>query len=216
MGSLRRVQTETRLLPGVPFGLLGPDTWARFFRGPQEECPLLQIWLLLKNQYQNETLVSGNMNQNLRNPSWLILSHTHILPFLLLVVAVLLFLCLLSFFPEGGGGSCRHVLLRELLCHGTSHAEHRTPAKAPRSRGTLPILSRDPGLSRKPPKTLGKLKRTMAEHNNGESTPRRGSFYLKASLSYIAQELKWTDFSTSRFQVVFRLRQAALSTLAQR
>ena len=31
-----------------------------------------------KNQYQNGTLVSGNMDQNLRNPSCLILSHTHL------------------------------------------------------------------------------------------------------------------------------------------
>ena len=31
-----------------------------------------------KNRYQNETLVSGNMDQNLRNPSCLILSHTQI------------------------------------------------------------------------------------------------------------------------------------------
>ena len=31
-----------------------------------------------KNWYQNGTLVSGNMDQNLRNPSCLILSHTHI------------------------------------------------------------------------------------------------------------------------------------------
>ena len=30
-----------------------------------------------KTRYQNGTLVSGNMDQNLRNPSWLILSHTH-------------------------------------------------------------------------------------------------------------------------------------------
>ena len=30
-----------------------------------------------KNRYQNGTLVSGNMDQNLRSPSCLILSHTH-------------------------------------------------------------------------------------------------------------------------------------------
>ena len=29
-----------------------------------------------KNRYQNGTLVSGNMDQNPRNPSWSILSHT--------------------------------------------------------------------------------------------------------------------------------------------
>ena len=33
-----------------------------------------------KNRYQNGTLVSGNMDQNLRNPSCSILSHTHIAP----------------------------------------------------------------------------------------------------------------------------------------
>ena len=31
-----------------------------------------------KNRYQNETLVSGNMDQNLRNPSSFLLSHCHI------------------------------------------------------------------------------------------------------------------------------------------
>ena len=31
-----------------------------------------------KNRYQNGTLVSGNMDQNLRNPSCFILSHTHV------------------------------------------------------------------------------------------------------------------------------------------
>ena len=31
-----------------------------------------------RNRYQNGTLVSGNMNQNLRNPSCLILSHTNV------------------------------------------------------------------------------------------------------------------------------------------
>ena len=30
-----------------------------------------------KKRYQNGTLVSGNMDQHLRNPSCLILSHTH-------------------------------------------------------------------------------------------------------------------------------------------
>ena len=35
-----------------------------------------------KNRYQNGTLVSGNMNQNLRDPSFFILSHTHMDPFL--------------------------------------------------------------------------------------------------------------------------------------
>ena len=37
------------------------------------------IWLWLKKRYQTGTLVSGNMDQNLRNPSCLILSHTHIM-----------------------------------------------------------------------------------------------------------------------------------------
>ena len=32
------------------------------------------------NRYQNGTLVSGNMDQNLRNPSWSILSHAHMEP----------------------------------------------------------------------------------------------------------------------------------------
>ena len=32
-----------------------------------------------KNRYQNGTLVSRNMDQNLRNPSCLILSHTHVI-----------------------------------------------------------------------------------------------------------------------------------------
>ena len=32
---------------------------------------------LSKTEFQNGTLVSGNMDQNLRNPSCLILSHTH-------------------------------------------------------------------------------------------------------------------------------------------
>ena len=37
-------------------------------------------WLRLKKPpYQNRTLVSGNMDQNLRNPSCLILSYTHML-----------------------------------------------------------------------------------------------------------------------------------------
>ena len=31
-----------------------------------------------KKRYQHGTLVSGNMDQNLRNPSCLILSHTHL------------------------------------------------------------------------------------------------------------------------------------------
>ena len=35
-----------------------------------------------KNRYQNGTLARGNMDQNLRNPPCLILSHTHILPHL--------------------------------------------------------------------------------------------------------------------------------------
>ena len=34
-----------------------------------------------KNRYQNGTLVSGNMDQNLRNSSCLIMSHTHIYHF---------------------------------------------------------------------------------------------------------------------------------------
>ena len=37
------------------------------------------IWLWLKNPVPKwVALVSGNMDQNLRNPFWLILSHTHI------------------------------------------------------------------------------------------------------------------------------------------
>ena len=36
------------------------------------------IWLWLKNRCQNGTLVSGNVDQNLRNPSCLILSHSHL------------------------------------------------------------------------------------------------------------------------------------------
>ena len=36
------------------------------------------IWLWVNNRYQNGTLVSGNMDQNLRNPSWLIVSHAHL------------------------------------------------------------------------------------------------------------------------------------------
>ena len=31
-----------------------------------------------KNRYRNGTLVSGNMDQSLSNPSWFILSHTHV------------------------------------------------------------------------------------------------------------------------------------------
>ena len=36
------------------------------------------IWLLKKPEFQNGTLLSGNMDQNLRTPSCLILSHTHL------------------------------------------------------------------------------------------------------------------------------------------
>ena len=50
----------------VPSGFLVPE------KGYQ------LIWLWLKNRYQNGTLVSGNMDQNPRNTSCLILSHTHI------------------------------------------------------------------------------------------------------------------------------------------
>ena len=61
-----------------PFGTrkihTSPNRW--------EQCPFCfplnpPCGCRSKNRYQNETLVSGNMNQNLQNPSWLILSHTH-------------------------------------------------------------------------------------------------------------------------------------------
>ena len=40
----------------------------------------IRMWVWLKNRCQNGTLLSGNVDQNLRNPSCLILSHTHVLP----------------------------------------------------------------------------------------------------------------------------------------
>ena len=40
--------------------------------------PLTHMAVAQKTGTQNGTLVSGNMDQNLRNPSYLILSHTHI------------------------------------------------------------------------------------------------------------------------------------------
>ena len=40
---------------------------------------MLHLWVWLKNPYQNGMLVSGNIDQNLRNPSSLILSHCHMI-----------------------------------------------------------------------------------------------------------------------------------------
>ena len=48
--------------------------------------------------------------------------------------------------------------------------------KSQKSRGTSPVLSRDPDLSRKPPETDGNTMRQVFENDveqNGETTPRK-------------------------------------------
>ena len=52
---------------------LGAKKGARSDGSPQVKWPWLK-----KPEFQNGTLVSGNMDQNLRNPSCLILSHTQV------------------------------------------------------------------------------------------------------------------------------------------
>ena len=55
----------------------GSESWAQWgSRGTDFESHLA---VAQKTGTQNGTLVSGNMDQNLRNPSCLILSHTHFL-----------------------------------------------------------------------------------------------------------------------------------------
>ena len=53
--------------------VLRPGDWAIPSAGYQLPCGCGS-----KNRYQTGTLASGNMHQNLRNPSSLILSHTHV------------------------------------------------------------------------------------------------------------------------------------------
>ena len=53
----------------------GPWKWQGFISRCETKYP---CGCGSKNRYQNGTLVSGNMDQNLRNPSCLILSHTHV------------------------------------------------------------------------------------------------------------------------------------------
>ena len=57
--------------------------WLRFW-GPGSDHPQRKGRSIYgcgsKNRYQNGTLVSGNMDQNLRNPYCFILSHTHMEP----------------------------------------------------------------------------------------------------------------------------------------
>ena len=52
---------------------------ARFLGTRAPSCRRLSLYGCgSKNRYQNGTLVSGNMDQNLHNPSCLILTHSHI------------------------------------------------------------------------------------------------------------------------------------------
>ena len=62
-GNRLRASSELKVDTEGRFGLL----WIRF----RDHLAVAQ------NRYQNGTLVSGSMDQNLRNPSCLMLSHTH-------------------------------------------------------------------------------------------------------------------------------------------
>ena len=65
-------QGEWKTTPGTP-----PGKERRLISAPASNTDE-HMAVAQKKRYQNGTLVSGNMDQNLRNPSCLILSHTRI------------------------------------------------------------------------------------------------------------------------------------------
>ena len=77
----QKLQTNPPRFSGVCFPCAPPGPWT----SPAPEAPEFEGRFFppcgcgSKNRYQNGTLVSGNMDQNLRKPSCLILSHTQVL-----------------------------------------------------------------------------------------------------------------------------------------